>query len=413
MANAFRIKVTKSRTGLYLSAFLMTVALGGSIVAFQLWATASNPQLLAAAVASSAVFGLLGCGLLVYWIVHWAGWPKARALGAAPITAQGLVFVALILLVACAALYSGNNLVYLVLSAMLAATLTSELVSRLDLAGLQLSLGLPDHIFAGRPALARIGLINLKSLIPSFAIRVRVSNQEDGFELQSVYFPMVAAKEKVAGSAEIICKRRGRYKGAGVDLATRFPFGLVERRAKLELKDRIIAYPSVEMTPEAEEALSSLTNSTMSRAAGDSQDLYRVRPATANDGARFIHWKASAGAAELWVREFTREERLSVRLVLDRRVSPDDEAPERFERSVAACAAAAWKLAESGADVTLVTDERSITSRAGERIYELLGYLALVGAVGHGGPNPPTGNDHRAEYLFSSQTKDRVPIARI
>src|SRR5690606_799072 len=120
--------------------------------------------------------------------------------------------------------------------------------------------------------------------------------------------------------------------------------------------------------------LDALKHSAMSRMAGDSHDLYRVRPALASDGARFIHWKASAGSSELWVREFTREERLSVRLVLDRRSS----AAEGFEKAVSACAAVAWKLAEDGADVTLATDERLIVCRAGERIYELLGYLALV-----------------------------------
>src|SRR5690606_39597128 len=74
----------------------------------------------------------------------------ARRSSDLPVTWHGVVFVSLILLVAGAALYSGNNLIYLILSAMLAATLLSGLVSRIDLAGLHLTLGLPDHIFAGR-----------------------------------------------------------------------------------------------------------------------------------------------------------------------------------------------------------------------------------------------------------------------
>jgi uncharacterized protein (DUF58 family) len=270
------------------------------------------------------------------------------------------------------------------------------LVSRLDLAGLQLTLGLPDHIFAGRPSLARVGLRNSKLLIPSFAIRVQASDPDDGFELQSVYFPVVAAKESVAASAEVVFARRGKYHGAGVDLVTRFPFGLVERRAKLELKDRMIAYPNVQITPEARRALNALKHTAMSRMAGDSHDLYRVRPAVPSDGARFIHWKASAGSPELWVREFTREERLSVRLALDRRAS----SAEGFENAVAACAAVAWKLAEEGADITFTTDERLIVCRAGERIYELLGYLALVEPVAPDGPAPAPSADRDSEYVF-------------
>jgi len=397
MAKPFRISdLQTSRSGLYLSAMLFGAATAGLYAAVQFWLRWGNAGLLFATAIGSAILGAAGVALLVPRAVRTArakGWRFPRT---SPITLHGVVFVGLVLLVAGAALYSGNNLIYLILSAMLAATLMSGLVSRLDLAGLHLTLGLPDHIFAGRPSLARVGLQNPKLLIPSFAIRVQASDPDEGFQLQSVYFPVIAAKESVAASAEVVFVRRGKYHGSGVDLVTRFPFGLVERRAKLELKDRMIAYPNVRLTPEAQRALNSLKHTAMNRMAGDSHDLYRVRPALASDGARFIHWKASAGSPELWVREFTREERLSVRLVLDRRTSSS----EAFENAVAACAAVAWKLAEEGADITLATDERLLVCRAGERIYELLGYLALVEPVAPDGPAPSPSADRESEYTF-------------
>jgi uncharacterized protein (DUF58 family) len=397
MAKPFRISdLQASRSGLYLSAMLLGAGTAGLYAAVQFWLRLGNAGLFFGTAIGSAILGTAGIALLAPRALRGTrakGWRLARI---SPITLHGVVFVGLILLVAGAALYSGNNLIYLILSAMLAATLMSGLVSRLDLAGLHLTLGLPDHIFAGRPSLARVGLQNLKLLLPSFAIRVQASDPEEGFALQSVYFPVVAAKESVAASAEVVFARRGKYRGAGVDLVTRFPFGLVERRAKLELKDRTIAYPNVQLTPEAERALNALKRTAMNRMAGDSHDLYRVRPAVPSDGARFIHWKASAGSSELWVREFTREERLSVRLVLDRRTS----SPDGFETAVAACAAVAWKLAEDGADITLATDERLIVCRAGEHIYELLGYLALVEAVAPDGPRPSSSTDRESEYVF-------------
>jgi uncharacterized protein (DUF58 family) len=397
MAKPFRISdLQTSRSGLYLSAMLFGGATAGLYAAVQFWLRLGNAELFFGTAIGSAMLGAAGVALLVPRAIRAArakGWRLPRT---SPITWHGVVFVCLVLLVAGAALYSGNNLIYLILSAMLAATLMSGLVSRIDLAGLHLTLGLPDHIFAGRPSLARVGLQNLKLLIPSFAIRVQASDPEEGFALQSVYFPVVAANESVTASVEVVFARRGKYRGAGVDLVTRFPFGLVERRAKLELKDRMIAYPNVQLTSEAERALNALKRTAMNRTVGDSHDLYRVRPAVASDGARFIHWKASAGSPELWVREFTREERLSVRLVLDRRASSADG----FETAVAACAAVAWKLAEESADITLATDERSIVCRAGEHIYELLGYLALVESVPPGGPAPSLSRDRESEYVF-------------
>jgi uncharacterized protein (DUF58 family) len=399
MAKMLRISdLQTSRAGLYVSVVLFGAAAAGLYAALQFWLRWGASGLSLGAAIGSAILGAAGIVLLVPHVIRVAKskrWPLPTV---SPITWHGVVFVCLILLTAGAALYSGNNLIYLILSAMLAATLLSGLVSRLNLAGLHLSLALPDHIFAGRPALARVGLRNQKLLIPTFAMRVQASDPDEGFRLQSVYFPAVAAKESVAASAEVVFARRGRYHGAGVDLVTRFPFGLVERRAKLELKDRMVAYPSVELTAEARRALDALKQTAMSRLAGDSHDLYRVRPAVASDGARFIHWKASAGSSELWVREFTREQRLSVRLALDRRTS----SAAGFEDAVAACAAVAWKLAAEVADITLVTDERVIVCRAGERIYELLGYLALVESVPPNGPAPSLSADRESEYVFAA-----------
>jgi hypothetical protein len=407
MAKPFRISdLQASRRGLYLSAMLLGAATIGLYAAVQFWLRLGNAELLFATAIVSAILGAAGVALLIPRAIGAArsrGWRLPRA---SPITLHGVVFVGLILLVAGAALYSGNNLIYLILSAMLAATLMSGLVSRLDLAGLHLTLGLPDHIFAGRPSLARVGLQNPKLFLPSFAIRVQASDPDEGFQLQTVYFPVIAARESVAASAEVVFARRGKYHGAGVDLVTRFPFGLVERCAKLELKDRMVAYPNVQLTPEAQRALNALKRTSMGRMAGDSHDLYRVRPALASDGARFIHWKASAGSSELWVREFTREERLSVRLVLDRRTSSSDD----FESVVAACAAVAWKLVEERADVTLATDERLIACRAGEGIYELLGYLALVKSVAPNGPAPAASADRESEYVFAAAPEKPQPI---
>jgi uncharacterized protein (DUF58 family) len=186
----------------------------------------------------------------------------------------------------------------------------------------------------------------------------------------------------------------------------------------LDLVDRIAVYPSVEMSPPAERALERLRQTAMSRIVGDSHDLYRVRPAVPGDAARLIHWKASAGLPDLWIREFTREAKFAVRLVLDRRVSGRGADRDQFEENVAACAAAAWRLARDGADVTLVTDERTVVCRAGEQVYDLLGYLALVETVKLDGPEPPAASDRDAEYVFrvgslaSRSSSSELPDAR-
>jgi uncharacterized protein (DUF58 family) len=83
-----------------------------------------------------------------------------------------VIYVLVTLVIGIAALNTGNNLLYIVVAAMLAAILVSGLVSALVLRGLNLDVRLPEHVFAGRPVVGRIVLRNPRRFLPSFSIRV-------------------------------------------------------------------------------------------------------------------------------------------------------------------------------------------------------------------------------------------------
>src|ERR1700723_2695868 len=76
------------------------------------------------------------------------------------VTRVGIVYVAIVLVIGIAALNTGNNLLYIVVAAMLAAILVAGLASAMVLRDLELSVRLPEHVFAGRAILGRIGLRN-------------------------------------------------------------------------------------------------------------------------------------------------------------------------------------------------------------------------------------------------------------
>ena len=86
------------------------------------------------------------------------------------ITREGWAFVILILVIAVAGLNTGNNLLYLVLASLLAAILMSGILSYMVLVKVDLEVLLPDHVFARRPAPARMSLANRKKIFPSFSI---------------------------------------------------------------------------------------------------------------------------------------------------------------------------------------------------------------------------------------------------
>src|SRR6266581_3042957 len=88
------------------------------------------------------------------------------------VTRAGIVYVLVTLLIGIAALNTGNNLLYIVVAAMLAAIIVSGYVSALVLRDLELDVRLPEHVFAGRPVMGRIVLRNPRRHLPSFSVRV-------------------------------------------------------------------------------------------------------------------------------------------------------------------------------------------------------------------------------------------------
>src|SRR2546423_15235919 len=87
------------------------------------------------------------------------------------VTQEGLVYLGIALLIGVAALNTGNNLLFIILAAMLAAIIVSGMASAMVLRGLRLQPGLPQHVFAKQPVIARVTLRNVH-WSPSFSVSV-------------------------------------------------------------------------------------------------------------------------------------------------------------------------------------------------------------------------------------------------
>ena len=335
-----------------------------------------------------------------------------------PITKQGALFLVLMGVVGITALYSGNNLIYLTLSSMLAALMVSELVSRLTLANLTLRLALPDHIFAGQPVLARIVVRNTKRRVPSYSLRLSSmqARGKPGLELEKVYIPILGAGETVNTVARAEVAQRGRYRGENLELSTAFPFGFVERRMALALSEVITVYPSVQMSARAADIIRMVEKQDAGRAIGDSHDLYRIRQAMPGDSARFLDWKAAARNGGLWVREYAREERKRVWVRFDRRIGVEEmtAALSEFERRVVTCAAVLWRLSELRTEVTFSSDERTVYWAAGgPAVFEALAYLATVQPTQNRDASPPEpalGPDETVARVDIGQEETVTPV---
>jgi len=308
------------------------------------------------------------------------------------VTLEGWIYLGGIVLVALAALNTGNNLLFLILSSLIAMVLMSGILSSISLSGVGMRLVLPEHIFAGQPVRAMVELENEKLTLPSFSLRVeatKAKNSPAAALLDTpVYFPYLPKHDAVQQTVPVIFPRRGLYRQEAFRIVTRFPFGFLKKSRQLNLKTEALVYPSIEASPEYLEVMQGLQGAMESTTKGRGQDLYALREYVPHDSVRHVHWKASARTGSLMVREFTREDDCRILLVLDpflpeeefSRMKRDGEAiNEHFERTVALCASLAWHFYEKNSLMQFRTAEAETPlAPADELIFAILRHLALA-----------------------------------
>jgi uncharacterized protein (DUF58 family) len=305
----------------------------------------------------------------------WSRISSALDLGARQqVTRMGLLFFLTTLLIALGAFASANNLLFLLLAAMMATLMISGLVSRLSLSGLELEFALPEHLAAGRKLSGRIIVRNLKSWMPSFSIHLTAQGSSG---LRSpLYFTVIPSRTAVEEPVELYFDKRGSYKENSFRFATRHPFGFAERRVSVVLRREIIVYPSVDPRPGFEELLVSLRGDIDSWFRGHGHDFYRIRPYEALESARHVDWKATAHTGALQVREFAHEQEQAVALFLDVDTAEGDD--PWFERAIECCAYLAWTMAQRGANLRFVSQDVEFRCPEETDVYAILKYLALV-----------------------------------
>jgi uncharacterized protein (DUF58 family) len=307
------------------------------------------------------------------------------------LTLEGWIYIGGIVLVSLAAINTGNNLLFLILACLIASILMSGILSSLTLAGVELDLQLPEHIFAGQTVSGTVELKNEKQTLPSLSLRVEGAKQKGAIAAvllaTPVYFPYVPRRESVRQAVPLRFERRGLYRQETLRIVTRFPFGFIQKARRLDMASEVLVYPSVEPTVEFLEVLPGIQGAIESLAKGRGQDLYSLRSYLPTDSARHVHWKASARLGSLMVREFAREDDTRVLLVFDAHseaaaANPIGAQKERFERTVDLCAAIAWNFHERGARMEFRSAAATVPlAPATENIHAVLQHLAVVKPV--------------------------------
>ncbi len=303
------------------------------------------------------------------------------------ITKRGLTFVVVVMIIALSALNTGNNLLILVLSFLLASLIASGLVSSLVLHGLKISLNAPRAVHARQKAVFFLSLKNLKRIFPSFALTLKGGSGWDpseenrkGILIQERSFPCVRAGEELKLDLQVEFRRRGVYSVDSFEVRTAFPFGFFSKGRELKAHGSIVVYPELRELELLLRAHPYLLGTQEKPRKGSGTGLYNIRPYQGGDSTRSVHWKSTAKLSQLMVKDFVAEEETPLNLAFSACLpDPQPEQLRGFELAVSYLASLGRHYRAGGHAFSFQSGEFSIRVNGGNEEYEaFMEYLACV-----------------------------------
>src|SRR5712692_4859979 len=397
--------------------------------------------------ASLALLIAAGVGLgIVPYLARRVGARRVREALDFEVTRAGALYAIVVLVIGIAALNTGNNLLYIIVAAMLAAIAVSGIASALCLRRLELDLKIPDHIFAGTEIPATVCVRNPRRWVPSLSIsavpiekskeskrwrwvattfpvppwrpperqwlqlpdrklrRVTIGSPSGVFH-QAAYFPLIPPGAQLQAEVKLNFRRRGRYQER-FSLSTRFPFAFLVKTRRVALSREVLVYPELTNSEEVVELLPVLSGKLEAYLRGRGSDLYRIREYLPEDSARHVDWKATAKSGSLKVREFSREDERRLRLVFDN-PAPENVSPQSYERMVSLAASVVWRLVQQNVFLSFISQEYEGTGD----VYGFLRYLATITPKSEPSVLEALSGSTDYSLVFTTKKRGTIPAA--
>ena len=292
------------------------------------------------------------------------------------VTRDGWIYFGAVTIVVFAAINTSNNLLYMVLSALLAVLLLSGFLSGLNFRFVNFDIRIPDSCFANEPFPFSVQIRNHKRVFPAFSLQAEPAG-DSVMQFEPFYFPVIRADGQTAQSGEATLRRRGRYNIKELRVSSRYPFGFFSKGRDYDVASECVCYPAIIPQEQMNFAVIDIQGSNQRFERGLGLDLYTIRDYFPSDSARHVHWKASAKTNSLKTREYAAEESRRVVLGFDR--FGEALIHDKFEHLVSYAASLAYYLMRDGIEVAFVSDDWQTTYGASGTLLEsILSYLALV-----------------------------------
>ena len=224
-------------------------------------------------------------------------WRRLRAWRRVSFTSGGLAFTLGTTAVGFAAMNTGNNLLYLLLGAMLGFIIVSSWLSEQAIRDLRIERRGPHAVTVGHDFRLVYEVTNRKKRMPSFAVELT----ESGLPHCAFLAHVPAAGHASAQSVNSFV-RRGVYPLGTVTVSTGFPFGLFLKERDIELPGEVIVWPRTDRVvrePAAGAGRVPRTGASARGAAGTRGEYRSLRTYRVGDDS--LQWLLEeAGAGEIF-----------------------------------------------------------------------------------------------------------------
>lgn len=224
----------------------------------------------------------------------------------------GKIFIAITLLLGGVAIFTGNNLLYFTTAVLLGVLLASGIVGYRNIRSSQLTLRLPEEIYAGLPCPVSITIDNKSRRGAIFLIEVTLRGKR-------LLFSCIQPGQSATQTFFATFPQRGVSLLEDIELFSVYPFNFFIRYFPYDLPPIATVFPHpircnadliFAREDEGEEGRPTPSLDT---------DIIGVRPYVEGDPMKQVHWKSSARTGSLKTRLYERETGINGQVIdLDR-----------------------------------------------------------------------------------------------
>lgn len=290
-----------------------------------------------------------------------------------------------------------SNLILLTAGFAAGPIVASILISGRMIRRLQVSRRTPGYVFAGETLNIDYSLENQRRHLSALALCIEdelipADRAAAGANriAPRVVFSRVSGRSRARLRWSGSSPTRGRYTFRTLELVTRSPFGLMERRMTLPAEDEILVYPCVgkltrrwhQRYRESTETKRGLRYDRSSQ----QQEYHGLREYRAGDSPRWIHWRTTARLGQPMVKEFEQQNEQDLAVLLDPwlpRTRAQSEQREAVEEAIRFAATLCLEVCrQSGRKLTLGWTGPTYGVRQGSAsvkfLHEILQELAVL-----------------------------------